>query len=79
MPENGNNAVGVRPSKAEVDAVERILAEACDGTAPDGYWRHTAEDALEAAKAAQQAEVDTFVSIVGPAFDRALEGRTVVA
>ena len=43
------------PTTAEIDALERVLAEA-DGHMPDGYWRTLAEDGLEAARRAAMAD-----------------------
>lgn len=37
------------PSPAELDAAERVLAEAA-GQSPDGFWRPTAEAVLQAAR-----------------------------
>ena len=37
-----------QPSKAEIDAGEKVLAEATNSL-PDGYWRSTVEDVLIAA------------------------------
>lgn len=60
------------PTRVEVDAAEKVLADAHSQPA-DGYWRTLAEDALQAAKDAQLRE---FIAIVDREFDAALgEGR----
>lgn len=60
------------PARYEVDAAERVLADAHNQPC-DGYWRSLAEAALEAAKEAQLRE---FIVIVDREFDAALgEGR----
>lgn len=48
------------PTRAEVDAAERVLAEA-HGQNPDGYWRALAEAALEAAKDAAMADIGAAI------------------
>lgn len=48
------------PSLAEVDAAERVLAEAHNHPM-DGYWRPLAEAALEAAK---DAELDGITALI---------------
>jgi hypothetical protein len=57
-----------RPTRGEVNAAEKVLAEAHSQPC-DGYWRSLAEAALEAAKDAQlsefAAEVDAFELATG--------------
>jgi hypothetical protein len=57
------------PTKVEVDAAEKVLAEA-HGQHPDGYWRDLARECLERASEAQLAG---FIAVV----DREIEGREV--
>lgn len=57
-----------KPTTAEVDAAEKVLAEA-HGQNPDGYWRPLAEAALEAAS---DARLTDFLTTVDREFDAAL-------
>jgi hypothetical protein len=60
------------PSIVEIDAAEKVLAEA-HGHPVDGYWRDIGRSVLEAARDARLAE---FIAITEREFDRALgEGR----
>lgn len=54
--EEGPSVSNEKPTRAEVDAAELVIAEAHDEPA-DGYWRSVAEAAIVAARKAQQAEV----------------------
>lgn len=59
------------PSRAEVDAAERVLAEA-HGQNPDGYWRALAEAALEAAKDAELCGITALIDLEIENTERAL-------
>jgi hypothetical protein len=57
------------PTKVEVDAAERVLAEA-HGCNPDGFWRETAVAVLEAAS---EAQLRDFIRVVDVELKKATE------